>query len=308
MIVNGCAGATMPNGMLPIRFANSRKTKAVNTHGRNFLPSGPMLTFTMSSTKAIRPSTATCQRPGISSRFIPPNMNSQIVPRTISVHSALLVKTNGIVVPERTRDRLDHELVHRVDFAVGSHSRSLFPFAPSLARGGLFEIRMTFQMPTAKPRNSITNISQGFVSEPPVQQPADDPAPERAADELTQDQLAGLITGIRLALGGPLRLRLLQPVEPLIERFEPRVWWKLRDLVDLVLSHVSPLCVAPAEIHGASQGRGTWRKARPPRRGPFMNGVAPSQPREAAGLLTAVIRPRRGLAGARRRQAPSFSI
>jgi hypothetical protein len=54
-----------------------------------------MLTFTMSSTKAISPSTAICQRPGISSRFIPPNMKSQITPSTIRVHSALLVKTNG---------------------------------------------------------------------------------------------------------------------------------------------------------------------------------------------------------------------
>jgi hypothetical protein len=56
--------------------------------------------------------------------------------------------------------------------------------------------------------------------------------------------------GIRLPFRGPFGLRLLQPVEPLIERFEPRVWWKLRDLVGIVLSHVSPLCVAPAETLG----------------------------------------------------------
>ena len=62
-----------------------------------------MLTFTMSSTKAISPSTATCQRPGISSRFMPPNMNSQIVPSTISVHSALLVKTNGLLCPNEPK-------------------------------------------------------------------------------------------------------------------------------------------------------------------------------------------------------------
>ena len=98
------------------------KMKAVNTHGRYFLPSGPMLTLTMSSTKPIRPSTATCQRPGISSRFMPPNMNSQIVPRTISIHSALLVKTNGLLCPNEPNDRLDHELVHRVDLAAGRHA------------------------------------------------------------------------------------------------------------------------------------------------------------------------------------------
>ena len=40
-----------------------------------------------------------------------------------------------IAVLERARDRLDHELVHRVDFAFGRHFRSLFLFAPSLALG-----------------------------------------------------------------------------------------------------------------------------------------------------------------------------
>src|SRR5207302_11449466 len=55
--------------------------------------------WTISSTKPIRPSTATCQRPGMSSRLIPPNMKNQIVPSTISVHSALLVKTNGLWPP-----------------------------------------------------------------------------------------------------------------------------------------------------------------------------------------------------------------
>ena len=45
---------------------------------------------------------------------------------------------------------------------------------------------------------------------------------------------------------GPLRFRLLQTLEPLIERFEPCVWWKLRNLAGLVLCHASPLCVAPA--------------------------------------------------------------
>src|SRR4051794_6997272 len=40
----------------------------------------------------------------------------------------------------------------------------------------------------------------------------------------------------------------------------------------------SPLSNSPR----ASQGRGTWRKATPPRRGPFMNGAADSQPRQTA--------------------------
>ena len=49
---------------------------------------------------------------------------------------------------------------------------------------------------------------------------------------------------------GPLRFRLLQALEPPIERFEPCVWWKLRNLAGFVLCHASPLCVAPGEIEG----------------------------------------------------------
>ena len=120
--------------------------------------------------------------------------------------------------------------------------------------GALFEIRMTFQMPTAKPRNSITSISHGFVpNHRSISQP-DDSAPKGTTNELTQDQLARLIAGIRLPLGGPFRFRLLHPVEPLIEQFQPCVWWKLRDLVDLVLSHASPLCVAPQQFTAGQPG------------------------------------------------------
>jgi hypothetical protein len=48
----------------------------------------------------------------------------------------------------------------------------------------------------------------------------------------------------RLTNSGPFRFRLLQTLEPLIERSEPRVWWKLRDLVGFVLCHASP-CASP---------------------------------------------------------------
>ena len=95
---------------------------------------------------------------------------------------------------------------------------------------------------------------------------------------MTEELLPEPVARVRLPLSGPLRFRLLQTVEPLIERFEPCVWWKLRDLPGFVLCHASPLCVAPAESQGPSQGRETWRKATPPRRRPFMNGAADSQP------------------------------
>ena len=42
--------------------------------------------------KPVRPSTAICQRPGTSWRFMPPSMNSQITASASTIHSALLVK------------------------------------------------------------------------------------------------------------------------------------------------------------------------------------------------------------------------
>ena len=94
----------------------------------------------------------------------------------------------------------------------------------------------------------------GTAVQPPVQQPADNAPAEGTANELTQDQLACPDAWIGLALRSPPRFRLLQAVEPLVELSQTRVWWKLRDLVSFVLSHASPLCVAPAETHGARQG------------------------------------------------------
>src|SRR5207237_1604777 len=117
-------------------------------------------------------------------------------------------------------------------------------------------------------------------SKPPIEHQADQEPAGRSADEMAQYELPGLVARIGLALRSPLRLRLLQAIEPLIERFEPCVWWKLRNLVGFVLCHASPLCVAPAESHRVRQGRGTWRKATPPRRGPFMNRGVDSQPRD----------------------------
>jgi len=69
---------------------------------------------------------------------------------------------------------------------------------------------------------------------------------------MPEELLPELVTLIRLSSLSPLRFRLLQTIEPLIERFEPCVWWKLRNLVGFVLCHASSLCVAPAEIKGQS--------------------------------------------------------
>ncbi len=51
-----------------------------------------MFTRTMSSTNPVMPSTATCQRPGTSSRRIPSAMNPKITASATSSHSELVVK------------------------------------------------------------------------------------------------------------------------------------------------------------------------------------------------------------------------
>jgi hypothetical protein len=73
---------------------------------------------------------------------------------------------------------------------------------------------------------------------------------------MAQQELADPCVRIALSLRVFPRFLLLQSVEPLIERFQPRVGWKLRDLAGFVLSHVSPLCVAPAR---KSQGQARTR-------------------------------------------------
>ena len=94
--VKGWTPGMIPNGIMPIRLANRMKMKTVNTQGTYLRPSGPTLVSSIEVMKPVMPSTATCQRPGTSSRFIPPSMNTQIEPSTISIHSALLVNTNGL--------------------------------------------------------------------------------------------------------------------------------------------------------------------------------------------------------------------
>src|SRR3954463_9330577 len=68
-----------------------------------------------------------------------------------------------------------------------------------------------------------------------VKPPTDHRTANRGTDQLAEELLPELIARIGLRSFGPLGSRLLQPVEPLIERFEPCVWWKLRNLVGFVL-------------------------------------------------------------------------
>src|SRR5260221_2689433 len=241
--VNGCAWRITPKGMLPMRLANSRKMKAVNTHGKYFLPPGPMLAWTMSSTKPIKPSTITCQRPGMSSRFIPPNMKNQIVPSTISVHRALLVKTNGLWPP------LNEPKIGSIsNWCIGSMSPAATYSPLSLSARPI--AGRAFRNPHHVPEDPDEAEEQHdqqqprLRPEPFVEHETDDETSRWSTDEVAQDQLSRLIARIRLRFCRPFRLLLPQSVEPLIERTQPRIWWKLRDLAVLVLCHVSSLCVA----------------------------------------------------------------
>src|SRR5438270_4579862 len=241
--VNGCAWRMTPKGILPIKLANSRKMNAVNTHGRYFLPSGPMLAWTMSSTKPISPSTIICQRPGINSRRMPPNMKNQIVPSTISVHRALLVKTNGLWPP------LNEPKIGSIsNWCIGSMSpaATLSPLSLSVRAiaGRVFRNPHHVHESPDEAEEQHDQQQPRLRPEPFVEHETDDETARGSTDQVAQDQLAGLIARIGLGLRRPLRFLLLQTIEPLIERSKACVWWKLRDLAVLVLSHASPLCVA----------------------------------------------------------------
>ena len=101
--------------------------------------------------KPVMPSTATCQRPGTSWRFIPPSMNSQIRPSTISIHKALLVKMNGdpVQIPDRA-GRIWNWCIGSMCFAA-----TLRVFPRPAHSGRCCEIFQTSHMATPNPRNSI---------------------------------------------------------------------------------------------------------------------------------------------------------
>ena len=94
--VNGCAASNTPKGIMPMKFENRMKVNTVKIQGMYFLPSGPILPIASPEAKPVSISAAACQRPGISSRFIPPHMNNRIAANTISIHNALLVKMKGV--------------------------------------------------------------------------------------------------------------------------------------------------------------------------------------------------------------------
>ena len=148
--VNGWTPGITPNGIMPIRLANRMKMKIVNTQGRYLRPSGPILVSIIELMKPVTPSTATCQRPGTSSRFMPPSMKTRIEPSTIIIHSAELVKAKGLPAVPRIGSIWNWCIGSMVDDC--SAATFCFPQAPV---GGCFEIFHTSQIARPNPRNSI---------------------------------------------------------------------------------------------------------------------------------------------------------
>ena len=184
------------------------------TYGTNFLPSGPMLTLTMSSTKPVKPSTATCQRPGTSSRFMPPHEHRRSAPSATSIHSGAVGEAD-VVPPEMQRNqRLHRELVHRVDLAFGRHA-SCLPLLVGPEPGPGLGNSHDVPDADAEPEEQHQQEEQRErpVAEPigqAIQTPSDHRAAERSADQVSEELLPEPIARVRLRSAGPLRFRLLQ--------------------------------------------------------------------------------------------------
>ena len=176
-------------------------------------------------------------------------------------------------------ERFHRELMHRVDLA-GRHAFLLPLLVPGGCPGGVFEIRMTFLTPTPKPRNSITSDQPGLRSRTElVQAPADHAAADGRADQMAEDAAGrSACSDRRCTCAGSLASACCKRSSRLSSDSSRASGGSFGTSSVSSSAMSSPLCVAPAEIR-ASTGRGTWRKATPPRRRPFMNGGVDSQPR-----------------------------
>ncbi len=79
--------------------------------------------------KPVMLSTAICQRPGTSSRFMPPATKTQTRTAVNAIHNAELVNAMlnpSSKLPVRPQQGLDGELLHRIDLAFfGCHGVSV---------------------------------------------------------------------------------------------------------------------------------------------------------------------------------------
>ena len=89
-----------------------------------------------------------------------------------------------IVALERTEDRLDHELVHRVDIA-GRHALTLLFLIGPAGAALLPRNPEDIEQPASKAEEQQCQHQPRRGPEPPVEKPADHAAAERSADHLT---------------------------------------------------------------------------------------------------------------------------
>ena len=152
--------------------------------------------------------------------------------------------------------RLHRELVHRVDLAFGRHCSLPLTIPPGRSPGGVFEIRMTFTDADAEPEEQHQQERTSERSRTTC------PGPNRSSRRRPEHRPGGRTSAaqIRLVgLGCALRVRFasasLHPLEPLFERIEPCIGWKLWVCSVSSVAMSSSLCVAPAWIGVRARAR-----------------------------------------------------
>ena len=215
-----------------------------------------MLVVIIESMKPVTPSTITCQRPGTSSRFIPPSMKSQISARTMSIHSALLVKTNGLPSRVPASGLIWNWCIGSILLSAATLSTSLSPsFGPLPAKSS--------KLPTwrRRTRGTASTTQIPWVPGEAVDHPADQRAAERVADHAPRGYASP--GADRYADAAPLPARRSAPLssacallEPLIERGQPRILGRLRVLPGFVFRHVVLPCAAALAKARCTRARG----------------------------------------------------
>ncbi len=89
--VKGCRPIT-PSGSRPRKLASRMNMNSEKTYGIYFLPPSPTFASSRLLMKVVKYSTAACQRPGTSSRFMPTETNTVSTAAAATMYSALFVK------------------------------------------------------------------------------------------------------------------------------------------------------------------------------------------------------------------------
>src|SRR4051812_21565772 len=147
-------------------------------------------------------------------------MNSQIRARTISIHRALLVKTNGDPSRFPTSGLIWNWCIGSILTLAGT--LSLSPLGPVPAR--LLRHLPNFPRGGAEPEEQH-HQHHPAGPDPAIDHPADQRAPERVADQDREDAHPRILPPLPGAYrpAGPRRLIRLRSGEPLVERGQPRI-------------------------------------------------------------------------------------